>query len=52
MAGVLELDWDALTCAEDAEQRLVVWTAEPGTTSHDGLRILASWAANPALGTR
>ena len=29
-------------------QRLMVLTAEPGTPSHQGLRILASWAA-PAL---
>ncbi|MFE6931944.1 helix-turn-helix domain-containing protein [Streptomyces sp. NPDC057699] len=45
VAGELTLDWDALTCATDPDQQLVVWTAEPGTPSHDGLRILASWAA-------
>ncbi|AJE83820.1 transcriptional regulator [Streptomyces albus] len=43
LAGELTLDWDALACVNDPEQQLVVWTAEPGTPSHDGLRILASW---------
>ena len=45
IAGDLTLDWDTLTCTTDAEQQLVVWTAEPGSRAHDGLRILASWAA-------
>lgn len=45
IAGDLTLDWDTLTCTTDAEQQLVVWTAEPGSRSHDGLRFLASWVA-------
>lgn len=45
IAGELTLDWDALACAGDPGQQLVVWTAEPDTPSHDGLRILSSWAA-------
>ncbi|WP_406390703.1 helix-turn-helix domain-containing protein [Streptomyces sp. NBC_00887] len=45
IAGELSLDWDTLTATTDPDQQLVVWTAEPGTPSHDGLRILASWAA-------
>lgn len=45
VTGDLTRDWDALACADDPDQQLVVWTAEPGTPSHDGLRILASWAA-------
>ncbi|MFE6037333.1 helix-turn-helix domain-containing protein [Streptomyces sp. NPDC056452] len=45
VAGELSLDWDTLTATTDPDQQLVVWTAEPGTPSHDGLRILASWAA-------
>lgn len=48
VAGELTLDWDALACVSDPDQQLVVWTAEPGTPSHDGLRILASWAAGTA----
>lgn len=45
VAGDLTLDWDTLTCTTDPDQQLVVWTAEPGTPSHDGLRFLASWSA-------
>ncbi|MBC3988076.1 helix-turn-helix transcriptional regulator [Streptomyces sp. AC563] len=46
VAGELTLDWDALACVSDPDQQLVVWSAEPGTPSHDGLRFLASWAAS------
>ncbi|WP_306366663.1 helix-turn-helix domain-containing protein [Nocardiopsis sp. CC223A] len=48
VAGELTLDWEALSCAGDPEQQLVVWSAEPGTPAHDGLRFLASWAAGDA----
>lgn len=44
-AGELTLDWDTLVEAGDAEQQLVVWTAEPGSPTHDALRFLASWAS-------
>ncbi|MFD7089585.1 helix-turn-helix domain-containing protein [Streptomyces sp. NPDC059896] len=46
VAGDLTLDWDTLTASTDPDQQLVIWTAEAGTPSHDGLRILASWAAD------
>ncbi|WP_405550850.1 hypothetical protein [Streptomyces sp. NBC_01171] len=46
LVGELTLDRDALACAGDPDQQLVVRTAEPGTPSHDGLRILSSWAAD------
>ncbi len=39
------LDWDTLVEAHDAEQQLVVWTAPPGSPTHEALRFLASWAA-------
>jgi transcriptional regulator with XRE-family HTH domain len=42
----LTLDWDTLTCATDPDQQIIVWTAQPGSRSHDGLRLLASWAAD------
>lgn len=45
VAGELTLEWDTLTCTTDPDQQLVIWTAEPGTPSHEGLRFLASWAA-------
>ncbi|WP_063045196.1 helix-turn-helix domain-containing protein [Nocardia pseudovaccinii] len=44
--GTLTLDWDTLTCAADPEQHLIIWTAEPGSPSDHGLRILASWSAD------
>ncbi|MGW6598969.1 helix-turn-helix domain-containing protein [Streptomyces sp. NPDC055036] len=46
IAGELSLDWDTLTASTDPDQQLVVWTAEVGSPTHDGLRILASWAAD------
>ncbi|MER6785111.1 helix-turn-helix domain-containing protein [Streptomyces sp. NPDC000658] len=42
LVGELVLDWDIFTCGDDPDQELVVWTAEPGTPSYDGLRALAS----------
>ncbi|QKW08233.1 helix-turn-helix domain-containing protein [Streptomyces sp. NA04227] len=48
VAGELTLDWDTLAAAGDSDQQLVVWSAEPGSPSHDALRILASWAGAAA----
>jgi hypothetical protein len=50
IAGTLTLAWDTLTSSTDADQELVLWTAEPGTPSHDGLQILSSWNATRADG--
>ena len=44
VVGELVLDWDSFTCSSAPDQELVVWTAEPGTPSYDGLRTLASRA--------
>ncbi|MYS36751.1 helix-turn-helix protein [Streptomyces sp. KhCrAH-43] len=49
VAGELSLDWDTLSASTDPDQQLVVWTAEVGSPTHDGLRILASWAADRQL---
>lgn len=38
--GRMELDWDTLVKADDADQSLVIWTAEPGSTSEAGLKAL------------
>ncbi|WP_327187078.1 helix-turn-helix domain-containing protein [Streptomyces sp. NBC_01334] len=43
VAGELVLDRDTLACGTDPDQEIVVWTAEPDTPSHEGLRVLASW---------
>jgi transcriptional regulator with XRE-family HTH domain len=43
--GELTLDWDAFSYTGDPNQQLVLWSAEPGSSSHDKLRILSSWTA-------
>ncbi|MFB7853216.1 MULTISPECIES: helix-turn-helix domain-containing protein [unclassified Streptomyces] len=48
IVGELTLDWDTLAPTVDADQQLVVWTAEPGSPSHDALQILASWTDGTA----
>ncbi|WP_327742952.1 helix-turn-helix transcriptional regulator [Streptomyces europaeiscabiei] len=45
VVGELVLDRHTFTCSSDPDQELVVWTAEPGTPSYDGLRDLASQAS-------
>jgi len=47
VVGELTLDCDMWDSPEGGGQRLMVLTAEPGTPSHERLRILASWAATP-----
>jgi transcriptional regulator with XRE-family HTH domain len=39
--GELVLDWDTLVCSVDPDQQLVIWTAEPATTSRERLSALA-----------
>ena len=48
IAGLLDLDWSTLTDAADPDQQLIALTAAPGSPAHDGLRLLASWAATPS----
>jgi hypothetical protein len=43
-AGVLGLDWDILVSLADPYQELVVWTAEPDSPAHEGLRRLKELA--------
>ncbi|MCP2294488.1 Helix-turn-helix domain-containing protein [Nocardia amikacinitolerans] len=43
--GEMTLNWDTFSSTSDSEQQLVLWSAEPGTTSHEKLRILTSWSA-------
>ncbi len=43
--GEFTLDWDAFAYTGDPEQQLVLWSAEPGSSSYDKLRILSSWVA-------
>lgn len=44
--GDLELTYEALELPADPGLTLSTYTAEPGTPSADGLRMLASWAAS------
>lgn len=46
VVGDLELEWETMTCANDSDQQLITATAEPGTPTHDRLRILSSWSAD------
>jgi transcriptional regulator with XRE-family HTH domain len=47
LVGDLTLDCDTWDSPDGSGQRLMVLTAEPGTPSHDRLRILTSWHAEP-----
>ncbi|MET7719059.1 hypothetical protein [Streptomyces sp. NPDC005407] len=48
MVGDLTLDYEALAVTGDSDQTLGIYTAEPGTPSEQALRLLASWASEPA----
>ena len=47
LVGDLTLDCDTWGSPDGSGQRLMVLTAEPGSPSHDALRILASWTSEP-----
>ncbi len=44
--GRLDLMFEAMALEADQGLTLTAYTAEPGTPSHDGLKLLASWAAS------
>ena len=50
VVGDLTLDCDMWESPDGSGQRLMVLTAEPGSAARDGLRILASWTAEPVTG--
>lgn len=52
VVGDLELDFEALELPADGGQRLLVYSAEPGSPSHHALQLLASWASTPVAGRR
>ncbi|MEU3854876.1 helix-turn-helix domain-containing protein [Streptomyces sp. NPDC029554] len=49
--GELTLDCDTWDSPDDSGQRLMVLTADPGSPSHDALRILISWASDAPRGS-
>jgi transcriptional regulator with XRE-family HTH domain len=48
IVGDLTLGYEALDLPADSGQRMLVYTAEPGSPSHDAMQLLASWATTPA----
>lgn len=46
--GALTIDWDGFQWVGDPDQQLVMWTAQPGSATHDKLRILSSWIQTPS----
>ncbi|ALO91273.1 XRE family transcriptional regulator [Streptomyces hygroscopicus subsp. limoneus] len=44
VVGDLELAYETLRAADDPDQALITYAAEPGSPSHDGLRMLLAWA--------
>ncbi|GGS90328.1 helix-turn-helix transcriptional regulator [Streptomyces cinerochromogenes] len=44
VVGQLELAYETLRAADDPDQALITYAAEPGSPSHDGLRMLLAWA--------
>jgi len=51
VVGDLTLNFEALELAADPGQRLNIYTAEPGSPSHDALNLLASWITTPTDAT-
>ncbi|TAJ47624.1 MAG: XRE family transcriptional regulator [Herbiconiux sp.] len=50
LVGELEVQFETLTLPGDPSHALYVYTAKPGTTSHQMLSVLASWAeTHPAV---
>jgi hypothetical protein len=47
VVGDLSLAYEGLELTADPGQTLITYTAEPGSTSHQSLTFLASWATSP-----
>jgi hypothetical protein len=47
VVGDLTLDWDVFDLPGDAGQRMVTYSAEPGSPSRERLDLLASWMTTP-----
>jgi transcriptional regulator with XRE-family HTH domain len=45
IVGDLDLNYLGLDLASDHSLQMLVFSAEPGSASHDGLQLLANWAA-------
>ncbi|MFD8544869.1 helix-turn-helix transcriptional regulator [Streptomyces sp. NPDC059649] len=49
VVGELTMPYETLTVSGVPDQMLVVYTPEPGSQTEERLRLLASWAATPAV---
>jgi len=49
VVGDLDLSYDAMELPADPGLTLIAYSAEPSTASHDGLNLLATWAATLEL---
>jgi transcriptional regulator with XRE-family HTH domain len=47
VVGALSLTFEMLELSADPGLNILTYSAEPGSKSHDGLNLLASWAATP-----
>ncbi len=47
VVGDLTLDFEMLDLPGDPGQKMLVYSAEPGSPSHQALQLLASWASTP-----
>lgn len=45
IVGVLRLNYETMRLQGDTDQGMVIYTADPGSESENGLRLLASWIA-------
>jgi transcriptional regulator with XRE-family HTH domain len=45
VVGDLDLPYETVTLPADPRQSLLIYTAEPGSPTQDGLQMLASWSA-------
>ncbi|WP_327304846.1 helix-turn-helix transcriptional regulator [Streptomyces sp. NBC_01298] len=48
VVGDLELAYETLRSTDDPDQALITYAAEPGSPSHDALRMLQAWATTEA----
>jgi transcriptional regulator with XRE-family HTH domain len=48
IVGDLAVTYEALELPADTGQRILVYTAEPGSPSHEALNLLASWSSTPS----
>jgi DNA-binding XRE family transcriptional regulator len=50
VVGDLTIEFEALALPADPDQTLFIYTAEPGSASHDALKLLDSWAGTASAG--